>query len=100
MNNLNKMGAIAALVLAFAYIIGIVLFVTILSPVGPLDPVEEIAFLIEKQTIMYVTMLIIYVISGLALVVLVQALYERLKVNALVERSRSAAKGRSLNHKR
>ena len=83
MNNLQKMGGIAALVMAFAYMVGIALFVTVLKPDGPLDPVEEIAFLVEKEAIMYITMLFIYVITGFALVVLVQALYERLKTHSL-----------------
>lgn len=79
MNKLQKMGGIAALVMACAYIVGIALYATLLNPEGPLDAVEAIAFLVEKETIMYITMLFIYVITGFALVVLVQALYERLK---------------------
>lgn len=79
--NLQLSGGIAALVIAFAYMVGIILFVTVLKPDSPLNPLEEIAFLVEKEAIMYVTMLFIYVIAGFALVVLVQALYERLKTN-------------------
>ena len=93
MNNLQKMGGIAALVLAFAYIVGIVLFATVLKPDGPLDPVEKIAFLVERETVMYITMLFIYVISGFALVVLVQALYERLKTNSLAMMQTTAVFG-------
>jgi len=77
--NLQFNGGIAALVIALAYTVGIILFVTILKPDTPLNSVEEIAFLMEKETIMYITMLFIYVIAGFALVVLVQALYDRLK---------------------
>jgi hypothetical protein len=81
--NLQFNGGIAALVMALAYMVGITLFVTVLKPNGPLNPVEEIAFLVEKETIMYMMMLFIYVIAGFALVVLVQALYERLKTHSL-----------------
>jgi archaellum biogenesis protein FlaJ (TadC family) len=80
--NLQFNGGIAALVIAFAYMIGITLFVTILKSDNPLNPVEEIAFLMEKEAIMYITMIFIYVIAGFALVVLVQALYEQLKTSS------------------
>ena len=80
--NLQFYGGIAALVVALAYIVGIILFVTVLKPNGPLNSVEEIAFLMEKEAIMYITMLFIYVIAGFALVVLVQALYDRLKTHS------------------
>jgi hypothetical protein len=76
-------GGIAALVIAFAYIVGIVLFTTVLKTDSPLNPIEEIVFLAEKETIMTITMLFIYVLAGFALVVLVQALYEKLKSHSL-----------------
>ena len=79
MNNLQKMGGIAALVMACAYIVGIALYATLLNPATPLDSHEAIAFLAERETIMYFTILFIYVLTGFALLVLVQALYERLK---------------------
>ena len=76
------MGGIAALIAATAYLVGIVLFLVILDPGGPLDPIERVAFLAEKETIMYIAMLFIYVVSGFILVVLVQALHERLKTGS------------------
>jgi hypothetical protein len=82
MSNLQKMGGIAALIAATAYLVGIVLFLVILDPGGPLDPVERVAFLAEKETITYIAMLFIYVVSGFILVVLVQALHERLKIGS------------------
>lgn len=82
MNNLQKMGGLSALVMATAYIVGIVLFVSVLQPNGVLNPVEELAFLAEKELPMYLTMLFIYVITGFVLIILVQALYERLKIKS------------------
>ena len=82
MVDLQKMGGIAALIAATAYIVGIALFLIILDPGGPLDPVERVAFLAEKETIMFISMLFIYVVSGFILVVLVQALHERLKAGS------------------
>ncbi len=79
MNNLQKMGGIAALIAATAYIVGIVMFLIVLDPGGSLNAVESVAFLVEKETIVYIAMLFIYVVSGFILVVLVQALHERLK---------------------
>lgn len=82
-HNLQFYGGITALLIAIAYIVGIILFVSVLAPDGPLNPVEEIAFLAEKETIMYITILFIYVIAGFALVVFVQALYEQMKIHSL-----------------
>jgi hypothetical protein len=76
-------GGIAALVIALVYMVGIALFTTLLKPDGPLNPNEEIAFLAEKESIMTITILFIYVLTGFALVVLVQALYDRLKNHSL-----------------
>jgi len=79
MNNLQKMGGVAAIIMPLTYIIGIVLFVTVLNPGVPLNSVEQVAFLAETEIITFVTMLLIYVVSGFTLIVLVQALYERFK---------------------
>lgn len=79
MNNLQKMGGIAALIAATAYVTGFVLFIIILDPGVPLSLVERVALLVEKQTTMYLAILFMYVIGGFILIVLVQALYERLK---------------------
>ena len=79
MRKLQKMGGIAALIMATTYLIGFAVFFVALNPGGPLDPIERIAFLADKQTIMYFTMLLLYVVAGFFLAVLVQALYDRLK---------------------
>lgn len=82
MNNLQKMGGIAALIWATSYLVGIVMFLVVLDPGGPLDPVEQVAFLVETANIMYITMLFIYVVIGFIMVVLVLALHERLKTGS------------------
>ena len=84
MNNLQKMGGIAALIEAAAYVIGIALFVTLLAPygAGDVEPVQKVAFLVDNQAIMYIWNLIIYVVFGVCLVVLALALYERLRAGS------------------
>lgn len=82
MNNLQKMGGIASLTMATVYLVGFVIFFLFLDPGGPLTPVESVEFLSTNQQIIYLTMLFIYVLCGFVLAVLVQALYERLKVHS------------------
>ncbi len=82
MSSLQKMGGVAALIMATIYLVGFVVFFILLNPGGPLDSIEQVAFLAEKETTMYLTILFLYVVGGFILVVLVQALYERLKVGS------------------
>lgn len=86
MNKLQKAGAIAALIEAATFIVGFVLFFTVLADANygslDVDPIEHAAFLVEHQAIMYAWNLIIYVVFGAVLVVLSLALHERLKVTA------------------
>jgi hypothetical protein len=79
MNNLQKMGGVAALVEGATYLLGIVIAFTILAPTWELNPEQYVAFLVENQTFMHIWHLIIYVVNDIFLVVLVLALYERLK---------------------
>ena len=82
MNNLQKMGGIAALYMAVAYLVGIVLFLFVLDYPNIVDPVQKVTLLVDKQMVIYSTNLMMYVIFGIFLIVLVLALYERLKVGA------------------
>ncbi|KAA3653972.1 MAG: DUF4386 family protein [Chloroflexi bacterium] len=97
MNNLQRIGGAAALIEAATYLIGIIVLVTILLPAGYVmgenDPIQSIAFLVENQTFMHLWHLIIYIINGIFLVVLVQALYERLKVDTPAMAQTTAAFG-------
>lgn len=82
MNNLQKMGGIAALYMATAYLVGIVLFLFVLDYPHIVDPAQKVALLVDKQMVIYSTNLMLYVIFGVFLIVLALALYERLKVGA------------------
>jgi hypothetical protein len=86
MNNLQKLGGVAALITAATFIAGFVLLFTLLVPAGyfaaEVDPLQNVAFLADNQAIMYIWYLIIYVIFGIFLVVLSLALYERLQAGS------------------
>jgi hypothetical protein len=78
MKNLQKMGGFAALYLAVAYLTGIVLFLFVLDYLSIVEPAQKVALLVDKQMVIYITNLLMYVIFGVFLVVLALALYERL----------------------
>lgn len=78
MKNLQRMGGFAALYLAVAYLTGIVLFLFVLDYPSILEPAQKVALLVDKQMVIYITNLLIYVVFGVFLVVLALALYERL----------------------
>ena len=82
MNNLQKLGGIAALYMATAYVAGIILFLFVLDYPNIVDPAQKVALLVDKQLTIYAMNLILYVIFGVFLIVLVLALYERLKAGA------------------
>jgi hypothetical protein len=79
MMNLQKMGGIAALYEAAAYVVAMVGFLLVVDVSSVADPVEQVALLVENQTFLTILHLITYVIWGIFLVVLSLALYERLK---------------------
>ena len=81
MNNLQKIGGIAALYLAAAYVVGIVLFLFVLDYPNIVDPAQKVALIVDKQMVIYSTNLMLYVIFGVFLMVLALALYERLKAS-------------------
>ena len=94
MSNLQKMGGLAALIEAATYLIGIGVLFTLLAPIsGDVKPEQYIAFLVDNQVFMHIWHLIIYVINGIFLVVLVQALYERLKSGSPAMAQTAAAFG-------
>ena len=79
MKALNKYGGFAALYLAMAYLIGISLFLVVLDYPSITDAAQKVALLVEKQSIIFGTNLLMYVFFGIFLVVLSLALYEQLK---------------------
>src|SRR3990172_6985881 len=82
MNNLKKMGGIAALSHALAYVVGIVLAFTLIFPVLDADPGQYMAFVADNQPLMHIWILGCYWIAAVALVVMALALYERLKAGS------------------
>lgn len=82
MNNLQKWGGLAALGHATAYLAGMVLGITLIFPVLDANPNQYLKFVADNQTLMYLWNLISYWGSAIALVIMVLALYERLKDNS------------------
>jgi len=82
MKTLQKVGGLAALYMAAAYLIGIVTFLVVLDYPGISDPARKVALNLEKQTVVFSTNLLMYVIFGFALTILVLALYDRIKSDA------------------
>jgi hypothetical protein len=79
MNNLQKMGGVAALINALAYIVGFGLVMAFLAPVMDAAPEQYVAFIANNQTLMFIWHIIIYLVAGVFMVPLTLALHERLK---------------------
>jgi hypothetical protein len=82
MIKLRKMGGIAALYLAAAYVVGMVGFLLVVDVSGVVDPVKKVALMMDNQAFLYIMHLLIYVVWAVFLVVLALALYERLKAGS------------------
>lgn len=80
MSSSNRTGGIAALVASSTFVVGIVMFVTLMADYasGDPDPGESVVFLVDHQTQFLVWNVIIYIVFGVALVPLVLALHTRL----------------------
>ena len=83
MNDLQKIGGIAALINALAYIIGIGLVTTLLAPIMEAKPEQYVAFMVNNQTLMTTWHLFIYLIAGVCIVPLALALHARFETNKL-----------------
>jgi hypothetical protein len=93
MSSLQKAGGLAALLHAAAYVVGMILGLTLMFPLLDAAPDQYLKFLAESQTLVYVWNLIAYWGSAISLVIMVLALYERLKDNAPALAQTSAAFG-------
>ncbi len=82
MKNLQKMGGVAALYEAAAYIVGIVGFLFVVDVSGVADPLQKVALMVDNLAFLYTMHLIVYVVWAVSLVVLALALYERLKAGS------------------
>lgn len=76
----SRYGAIAALIAAATFVFGIALFATSLSAYtsGDPTPAESVAFLVGHQSTLFVWYLVIFLVFGLAIIPLAQALRRRL----------------------
>ena len=83
MKALQKFGGIAAFYMAISHMIGIVVFLVVLDYTSITDPAQKVALNVEKQMIVFSTNLLMYVFFGFALIILLLALYDRLKSGAV-----------------
>ncbi len=85
MNNLQKIGGIAALIGAATNLFALVTYLTLLAPkgYGSDHPGQIVAFLADNQAIMRVWYQIIFLVFGVSLIFLSLALYDRLKAGSL-----------------
>jgi hypothetical protein len=82
MINLRKSGGVAALVLATTYVIGFLVFGVVIDSTGYQGPDGKVRFLVDNLQIMNLTMLLLYIVTGIALVVLGLGLHDRLRLHA------------------
>ena len=75
----QKVGGLAALYLAAAYVAAMPYFLVFVKYQGVADPAEKVAVLVGNHGSMTVMYLITYVIFGIVLAVLALALHERLR---------------------
>jgi|GEM_PF-153953 len=78
----QKVGGLAALYLALAYIVAMPYFLVFVKYPSVTDPVAKVALLVGNHDSMQVMYLITYVIFGIVLAVVALALYARLKDGA------------------
>jgi len=81
-NNLQKLGGMAALSEAIIYVSAFVFFGAFWHFPSGADSAQKFAFLAENQIIFSIANLIMYVLFGILLAVLVLAINERLKKNS------------------
>jgi hypothetical protein len=78
----QKMGGIAALYEAAAYVLGLVFFLFAVDYPGAVQPAQKLALLVNNQLSMQIVTLLIYVAFGAFLVVLALALHSRLQAGS------------------
>lgn len=78
--SIQKWGGIAAIVLAFTYVFGFVLFFGVLDSSGYETPERYLEFIILNRDTFFVGYLIIGILFSFTLIILVQSTYHRFKV--------------------
>ncbi len=79
MKTLQKFGGLAALYMALAHLMGLIIFIVILDYISITDLAQKVAMNVDNQAVVFSTNLLMYVFFGFFLIVLVLALYDRLK---------------------
>lgn len=79
MKTLQRFGGIAALYMAFAHLMGLIIFIVILDYISITDLAQKVAINVNNQAIVFSTNLLMYVFFGFFLIVFSLALYDRLK---------------------
>ncbi len=82
MKSLHKFGGFAALYMALAHLTGIIVFIVILDYINITDLSQKVAVNVANQAVVFSTNLLMYVFFGFFLIVLMLALYDRLKSGA------------------
>lgn len=82
MKSLQKFGGFAALYMAFAHLIGLIIFVVVLDYISITDLAQKVAVNVENQAVVFSTNLLMYVFFGFFLIVFALAIYNRLKAGA------------------
>ena len=75
----QKVGGLAALYLAAAYVVAMPYFLVFVKDQGVVDPLEKVALLVGNHNSMQAMYLITYVIFGIVLAVLALTLHARLR---------------------
>jgi len=89
----QKIGGLAALYLALAYVVAMPYFLVLVKYQSVVDPVEKVALLVGNHDSMRVMYLISYVIFGIVLAVLALAIYARLRDGAPILTQAATAVG-------
>lgn len=79
MKTLQKYGALAALYMAAAYLIGMVIFLVVLDYPSITDSMQKVALLVAQQGVIFWSNILMYVLFGLALVVFALVLQQQVK---------------------
>jgi hypothetical protein len=89
----QKVGGLAALYLALAYVAAMPYFLVLVKYPSVVDPVEKVALLVGNHDSMRVMYLISYIIFGIVLGVLALAIYARLRDGAPILAQAATAVG-------
>ena len=82
MKTIQKIGGIAAMYEAAAYVLGMVFYLVVLDYSGVVKPVQKVAFLVDNQGSLFILTLFVYIIFSIFLVIMALALYDLLKFDS------------------